>query len=116
MLVAALAVVWHGALSLVAHPLNGGYHESAVAMSDANGGSIHHHSADTADEHATHQHGKGNPGGDCCSAVSAVTLPTQAASKILIEPVGMIRPIPTILGEGLAPATPAKPPRPTYQS
>lgn len=116
MLIAALAVVWHGAMSLVAHPLNDGHNELPVAMSASAGGHVHHHADGASDDHATHQHGKEKPGGNCCSTVSALTLPTQAASRLLIEPVGMVRPVPAIRGEGIAPTAPAKPPRPTYQS
>jgi hypothetical protein len=116
MLVAALAVVWHGAMSLVAHPLGGGGHESAVAMLASPSGHSHHHADGASGDHATHEHSKSKLGGDCCSAVSALTLPTQAASMVLIEPPAMIRPVPAVLGDGIAPATPGKPPRPSYQS
>ncbi len=121
MMVAAVAVVWHGAVALVAHPPNGGQHEPIVAAAASAAGHVHQHHVHqhndgAAGNHATHEHGKGKPGGDCCSAVSAVTLPLQNAAKTLIDPVAMVQPIAAILGEGLSPATPAKPPRPTYQS
>jgi hypothetical protein len=122
MLVATMSIVWHGAMSLLAHPLIAESHAIAqrVAMSDANSVSspAHHHyghSSELVERHATHPHSKSKAGGECCSTVGAATLPLPYASHTFVELMGRIKPAPVTLGEGLAPATPAKPPRTTYQ-
>jgi hypothetical protein len=118
MLVATMAVVWHGAMSLLAHPLTADSH--AIAMSDAHSDvsaahEHHGHKGGLDKQHAAHTHSKSKGGGDCCSTVGAVTLPLQYASRTFVELMGRIKPASDALGEGLAPAAPAKPPRTTYQ-
>jgi hypothetical protein len=122
MLVATMAIVWHGAMTLLAHPLTANSH--AIAMTGANSDATtdvnpahHHHGLEAgADKHlATHSHSKSKAGGDCCSTVGAATLPMPYASRTFVELVARIKPAPATFGEGLVPAAPAKPPRTTYQ-
>jgi hypothetical protein len=118
MLIATLSVVWHGAMSYVAHPI----FEASQAITVAAAAHTDHmhdhtlggHAADPGDHHATHDHGKSKSGNDCCSTVGAATLPALVASKFSVEPVSGLRPVAAVGGEGLEAATPAKPPRTTY--
>ena len=114
MLIATFAVVWHGAMSLLAHPLTAASHVEAmlVASQDAH---QHQHLTEAADHHAKHEHGKSRAGGDCCSTVSAVTLPAPVASDVMLMTVRLVRPLGAIVGVGLEPSTPAEPPSITYQ-
>jgi hypothetical protein len=118
MLVATMAVVWHGALSYVAHPIfeaSQAITVAAVAHTDyMHDHAIGGHAADQGDHHATHDHGKLKSGNDCCSTVGAATLPALLASKLTVEPLAGLRPAAAVVGEGLAPAAPAEPPRTTY--
>jgi hypothetical protein len=122
MLVATMAVVWHGAMSLLAHPLTSDSH--AVVMADANSDAsldtspAHEHlgtGGGLDKPHATHSHSKSKAGGECCSTVGAATLPMPFVPQTFVKLMGAIKPAPVTLGEGLAPAAPAKPPRTTYQ-
>ena len=114
MLTATLAIVWHGAMSLLAHPLiASSYAETMhVAIDEA---LPREHSTDTTDHHATHEHGKSKSGAHCCSTVSAVTLPAPAASDLVLPVVRLVRPLAAIVGVGIEPSTPAEPPSITYQ-
>ena len=114
MLIATLAIVWHGAVSLLAHPLipnNSG----AIVNVASDDGHQHKHLSDATDHHAKHDHGKSRAGGDCCSTVSAVTLPAPVASAVMLTIVRLVRPFGAIVGVGLEPSTPTEPPSITYQ-
>lgn len=127
MLAAAFAVVFHGAFALMAHPLqtcNEHGRDAVPAVHIAHGGAAghdhtHQHAAapDKAMAgHAGHAHGMGKTADHCCSTVAAATLPalqTGTLGEIAVSRVGLVR---RVTGEGYLPPTPAKPPRPTYQS
>ena len=114
MLIATLAVVWHGAMSLLAHPLIAGNHSEIMHVA-AGQGLPHEHLPDATDQHGSHKHGHSKAGGDCCSMVSAVTLPTPIAADLVLMTVRLVRPLGAIVGVGLEPSTPAEPPSITYQ-
>lgn len=126
MLIAALSVVFHGAFAVMAHPLKveafhncQGHAEMAVAALTHE--SVHHSrehsepSKPATHEHGDH-HGKIKNANTCCSAVSAVVLPhTQASGTAKVAPT-RLRLLLAVTGEGYAPPTPSKPPRPAYQA
>lgn len=115
MLIATLAVVWHGAMSLLAHPLAANSY--ALAMTSAvHGNHAHFHARGVDDDHLSHGHGKSKAGSDCCSTVGAATLTGLTATEVTIELLGRVTPTVVLLGESLPPATLAEPPRTNYQS
>lgn len=122
MLLAALALVFHGAVRLIAHPVataavgahghhaqgghrHGGHHAPAtVAQASQEAGT------ETALHVLHHTHL------DCCTAVAAVVLPEAGAP----EPPACIRSSGVAPGRsaalaGLVPEGPSKPPRTPYQ-
>jgi hypothetical protein len=133
MLAAAMAVVFHGAVSVLAHPIavaapthhivETKTHRHLTADRHLNAQSHVADHADSADHgqqpigprHASHDHGKVIGQGDCCSAVSAVTLPAPIAARLHFGTAGPIRLVNAIASVGQDPAAPTKPPRPTYQ-
>ena len=115
MLIATMAVVFHGAVALIAHPLTNVLTARLAAPLD-HADHVHQYDVAQVDHgHAKHEHGKSKAGGDCCSTVSAATLPVLIVSNIIPEPAGSIAPARAIVGQGLLPDAPAKPPRTTYQ-
>lgn len=126
MLISALSVVFHGAFAVMAHPLKveafhncQGHAEMAVAAhSHESAHHSHDHSLPSAPathEHGDH-HGKVKDTNTCCSAVSAVVLPRTQTSGIAELAPARLRVLLVVTGEGYAPPTPSKPPRPAYQA
>ncbi len=126
MLIAALSVVFHGAFAVIAHPVKieathncEGHTKLAMAEQSreiAHGSHQHSQSAAPAtDEHGGH-HGKIKDANTCCSAVSAAVLPRTQAGSIAGISTARLRAVLAVTGEGHAPPTPSKPPRPAYQS
>lgn len=114
MLIAALAVVWHGAMALIAHPLTVSGH-TEMAVVSGHDGHVHAHAAGALGQHAHHEHGKSKSGDDCCSTVSAVTLPVLASAEVTLVTVRLVRRLGSEAGNGLEPSTPTEPPSTAYQ-
>jgi hypothetical protein len=116
MMIAALALVFHGAFSVAAHPLAPQAPEShelaQLAPHDHqldhdDGGAMH-------DQHAHHD-GKPDVKNDCCSTVSAITLPLPYGPVASLRlPARLQIPL-MVAGEGLVPGTLPEPPSTTYQ-
>jgi hypothetical protein len=87
------------------HQHHAGAHASAGAPADA---------VSTADGVAQ-EASTAKPHANCCSAVSALTLPMLLAVIITVAPLGRLDPSAAVAGTGLDPTAPAKPPRPAYQ-
>lgn len=114
MLIATLGIILHGAVVLKMDPL---FPTAAVQVADASEHSVlgHHHHGDVSADHAVHQHGKASSGGhQCCSSVSAATLPVLPVSQRIVSRIGRFSPLRDVSGNGLGPAELAEPPRPTY--
>lgn len=122
MMAAAFSMVFHGAFAVMAHPLQhcAGHHDGGVVQQAIAGGDhAAHHAASAgklASDHASHHHAKIKDTNTCCSTVAAAMLPPLQTNRIADAPSGRAVMLRTVTGEGYLPPTPAKPPRPAYQS
>lgn len=128
MLVAALSVVFHGAFAVIAHPLQAQAHHNCighgkvvVAEQSLHGSRGSHHDnqlpapGPAGGDYANH-HGKLKDSNSCCSAVSAAVLPPGYTGGMTEVTPARLSAVLTVMGDGEAPPTPAKPPRQTYLS
>ena len=126
MLFAALSMVLHGAVAVMAHPLTAkSFHycegQGKRAAAEASHEDVHgpHHHSEVAQsqvvDHPEHC-AKLKSTRTCCSAVSAAVLPFAQAGGLFRGAAVRVRAVLTVTGEGYAPPTPSKPPRQTYQS
>lgn len=122
MMIAALSMVFHGAFAVIAHPLQhcAQHHDDGtVQQALAGGGHGTHQAAPAgkpASDHASHHHAKIKDSNTCCSTVAAAMLPPLQTNSMSHAPSGRIVMLRAVTGEGYLPPTPAKPPRPAYQS
>lgn len=126
MLSAALSMVLHGAVAVMAHPLTAksfhyceGHGKRAAAQASHQDAHGSHHHGNVVQSHAVDhsEHcAKLKSTRTCCSAVSAAVLPFVQAGGLFGGATARVRAVRTVTGEGFAPPTPSKPPRQTYQS
>lgn len=120
MLLAVLAVVFHGAARVMAHPVGG-----APASATHDHGDCPSHETHVAHAAAipsagsntdTHPMPLSASQPDCCAAVSAVVLPALGDAAVAAPALSRgVLPQPSALLEGLLPTAPSKPPRTSYQ-
>ena len=119
MLLAALALVFHGGARALAHPIP----VDRAPLSHIHSDCASHHSGTAGEPDAglRQAHGPAHVPTpeiqlDCCAAVCAAVLPLASSARLIVAtPSRGVRPQPGARLEGLAPTAPTKPPRTSYQ-